>query len=931
MAIDPNTGQPIPDVPTETPQTNQETQQPVEQPLFTSQSIEGGTYQGNIPAAVEKLKAAGISNPTEQQITDYFQLGGYYQVARDIEKAFKYPDQILSADGKPGKLEGESYSERSALQPVGDFNTANSYWDASRGVQVFAPAGQHFELYSNGAVKKVAGPVPVAGLTPGSKGGDNAPASSLFTQPTQADPNNPGGIRATPGFQQQQLGYQPIQGKTIETTGRSVFNPTTGVNEYAGPDEVLIKYTDGTVERRKVGAQPGQATPVGEFGRTPQELGITQDTGIKNEAGVQQPITRVPGSDASIQSQGLTGYANLEYIGPSYTTPDGKVRTAKEGNAFYQDPKSRTIVERQDRGQEASLQSTSQSVLAARQKLEGQIKSYLPNTDTTQLEQSFQDNPIKSFQDLYSSILEQQGVTTIKSEIESIQKEQEKLDNSFADEVQKINDNPYFSEAQRVDKIRVAQEKYDTKRSQLAARLTLQDSLLQESRQEAQYISSQALSQYNADRQFEQQQIEFIAQRADAAFDVEYKLRTLAAQEKNANLKELQGGLYDIGNKQWIVPPKEETLSPDSYARIIADVYDTYDPAEADQVIADITRRIGNPGQPLSIQSIVPAGQIIGTKFGEQTFAQAHHSGVDMPAPMGSPVLAPIDMKITSVGNAGGYGNSISAVDSSGYTYRFAHLSGYNVKAGDKVSSGQLIGKVGSTGTSTGPHLHMEAMNQNGQFVDPVQYFGLTSDSSPIKSKAEKKAEADKIEQRKQEAQKLSKELVSSDQYKAIIKAQESLSYLDAFEKDFKKYGTTSQYTSPFDNAKLGATYNAAVLNLKEFFNLGVLNGPDLDVIKSVLPDPTNQGLITNIKSKTATKAGITNVKSQINSTLDNRLLSLQQQYGGYGDEVTALSDVYRIYLNQKAILNPEIGQKINTIKKENPGLSNYEIIQLIL
>src|SRR3990167_5965864 len=106
------------------------------EPLFTSEEIEAKQYQSKIPQAVQILQQEGITNPTEQQITDRFQLGGYYQVARDIERALKYPGQILSDEGKPGEREGQSFAERSALPYEGTASTATSYFDSSRGGQV---------------------------------------------------------------------------------------------------------------------------------------------------------------------------------------------------------------------------------------------------------------------------------------------------------------------------------------------------------------------------------------------------------------------------------------------------------------------------------------------------------------------------------------------------------------------------------------------------------------------------------------------------------------------------------------------------------------------------------------------------------------------------------------------------------------------------
>jgi murein DD-endopeptidase MepM/ murein hydrolase activator NlpD len=69
-----------------------------------------------------------------------------------------------------------------------------------------------------------------------------------------------------------------------------------------------------------------------------------------------------------------------------------------------------------------------------------------------------------------------------------------------------------------------------------------------------------------------------------------------------------------------------------------------------------------------------------------------------------------------------GYGNSIIIDHGFGYKTRYAHLSAFNVKPGDKVKRGQIIGFVGSTGKSTAPHLHYE-VEKNGKKVNPIHYF----------------------------------------------------------------------------------------------------------------------------------------------------------------------------------------------------------------
>jgi murein DD-endopeptidase MepM/ murein hydrolase activator NlpD len=98
------------------------------------------------------------------------------------------------------------------------------------------------------------------------------------------------------------------------------------------------------------------------------------------------------------------------------------------------------------------------------------------------------------------------------------------------------------------------------------------------------------------------------------------------------------------------------------------------------------------------------------------------HKGVDLAAPSGSPVYATADGIIARADWYGTYGNYIQIEHGGELQTRYAHLSEYAVAAGDRVRKGDLIGYVGSTGRSTGPHLHYE-VRVSGEAVDPSPYL----------------------------------------------------------------------------------------------------------------------------------------------------------------------------------------------------------------
>ena len=100
------------------------------------------------------------------------------------------------------------------------------------------------------------------------------------------------------------------------------------------------------------------------------------------------------------------------------------------------------------------------------------------------------------------------------------------------------------------------------------------------------------------------------------------------------------------------------------------------------------------------------------------------HYGVDLANATGTNVVAADGGVVTRVGMAGSYGNLIIIDHQNGTSTRYAHLSAYNVKVGDVVQKGQSIGKIGSTGRSTGPHLHFE-VRVGGVAKNPLDYIKL--------------------------------------------------------------------------------------------------------------------------------------------------------------------------------------------------------------
>ena len=119
-----------------------------------------------------------------------------------------------------------------------------------------------------------------------------------------------------------------------------------------------------------------------------------------------------------------------------------------------------------------------------------------------------------------------------------------------------------------------------------------------------------------------------------------------------------------------------------------------------------------------------PTIGIITTYFGEYgPLSLRGHSGLDIAAPTDTPIVAADDGEVLKAyWNADGYGGLIIIGHPSGYETWYAHLDSFDVKKGEHVTRGEVIAQMGSTGFSTGSHLHFE-VREDGQLVDPLEFL----------------------------------------------------------------------------------------------------------------------------------------------------------------------------------------------------------------
>jgi murein DD-endopeptidase MepM/ murein hydrolase activator NlpD len=142
------------------------------------------------------------------------------------------------------------------------------------------------------------------------------------------------------------------------------------------------------------------------------------------------------------------------------------------------------------------------------------------------------------------------------------------------------------------------------------------------------------------------------------------------------------------------------------------------------------------------VEAVTPAGWPVqggwvssgfGTRMDPFTGHQSIHEGVDIAARFGGPIFAMGDGVVNFAGEKTGYGLIVEVTHESGLVTRYSHCSATLVKEGDKVARGQEVARVGTTGRSTGPHLHFEVI-RDGRATNPIAY--LDADANLLTKKA---------------------------------------------------------------------------------------------------------------------------------------------------------------------------------------------------
>jgi murein DD-endopeptidase MepM/ murein hydrolase activator NlpD len=136
--------------------------------------------------------------------------------------------------------------------------------------------------------------------------------------------------------------------------------------------------------------------------------------------------------------------------------------------------------------------------------------------------------------------------------------------------------------------------------------------------------------------------------------------------------------------------------------------------------------------EPVESGMMMPVDGHITSYFGNRYHPILHftrfHAGIDIGATWGSPIVAAADGRVIRAGWAGGYGREVQIAHGGGLVSLYGHMSQIAAEPGSYVRQGQVIGYVGSSGLSTGPHVHFE-VKQNGTAVNPL---GVRLVSAPV-------------------------------------------------------------------------------------------------------------------------------------------------------------------------------------------------------
>ena len=211
--------------------------------------------------------------------------------------------------------------------------------------------------------------------------------------------------------------------------------------------------------------------------------------------------------------------------------------------------------------------------------------------------------------------------------------------------------------------------------------------------------------------------------------DLEGVREQLAADQAALEAKrgESDGLLYELEQKaeEYEILMAESEVLQEELMQEIAQMEVKLEDAKYDEYLAKLALQGENP--PSDSSWVMPVSGRLTSPFGMRKHPVLGivrmHNGIDLAAAQGTPIYATRAGKVTRTSyQAGGAGNYVSINHLDGFSSIYMHMTHYVVSQGQDVSQGQLIGYVGSTGISTGPHLHF-GISYAGTYVNPLAYI----------------------------------------------------------------------------------------------------------------------------------------------------------------------------------------------------------------
>jgi murein DD-endopeptidase MepM/ murein hydrolase activator NlpD len=191
----------------------------------------------------------------------------------------------------------------------------------------------------------------------------------------------------------------------------------------------------------------------------------------------------------------------------------------------------------------------------------------------------------------------------------------------------------------------------------------------------------------------------------------------------NAASGEIGSGTYDALGRTPVVSrdSDRDALDDASEATLVQEV--ELQAEQRNEALGNLAEQAEKEAKTINAnQWVLPVvGYHLTSTFGEAGYywSSGYHTGLDFAAPSGTPIVAIANGVVTSVGYESAYGNKTIVTLEDGTEIWYCHQTSFDVSVGDNVVAGQTIGSVGSTGNTTGPHLHLEVRPGGGDPVDP--------------------------------------------------------------------------------------------------------------------------------------------------------------------------------------------------------------------